>query len=160
MIKEAGAGKIIYNNNLLRFMGVSDDDNYKTVLYLLGAVLVALIMTGSVTLIYNSFSISLSERKKQTGLLASVGATKKQLAGSVFYEAFIITMIGLPLGFLFGIFGIGITLIYIDELFKSVISARDTVVLRLHLSYGAAATACLLSVITVYISVYTSSQVC
>ena len=39
----------------------------------------ALIMTGSIFLIYNSFTISLNERTRQFGILASVGATAGQV---------------------------------------------------------------------------------
>ena len=46
-------------------------------------LLLAVIMVGSVSLIYNSFSISLRERTAQFGLLASVGATRKQLRKSL-----------------------------------------------------------------------------
>ena len=57
--------------------GVSGYDNMLSVLIGMAAVLIGLIMFGSVSLIYNSFSISVSERTKQFGILKSIGATKK-----------------------------------------------------------------------------------
>ena len=50
-------------------------------------ILIAIIMFGSIALIGNSFSISVNERKRQYGLLSSIGATRKQLRRNVLYEA-------------------------------------------------------------------------
>ena len=59
------------------------------------------------------------ERKKQFGLFASIGTTRKQLRYSVFYEAFIVGIIGIPLGILSAYLGIGIVIAIIDKLLKS-----------------------------------------
>lgn len=99
-----------FNTELLRWYGTVDNDNFLPVLTGLSAILILIIMGGSVLLIYNAFSISLRERTVQFGLLSSLGATKKQLRHSVIYEAFIISAIGIPLGLFFGIGGIGVTL--------------------------------------------------
>ena len=56
------------NTDYLIFSGVSDDIGFNKVLYGLAGVLIALIMFGSISLIYNAFSISVSERTKQFGL--------------------------------------------------------------------------------------------
>lgn len=45
------------------------------VLLMFVIIFVLLIMLGSVSLIYSAFSISVSERTRQFGLLASIGAT-------------------------------------------------------------------------------------
>lgn len=44
------------------------------------AVILAVIIFASVALIYNAFGMSLSERTRYLGMLASVGATKAQKA--------------------------------------------------------------------------------
>lgn len=62
------------------------------------------------SLIHNAFSISISERTKQFGLLKSAGATRKQILRSVFFEAGILCIIGIPIGIICGVIGIGITL--------------------------------------------------
>ena len=67
-------------------------------------------MAGCSIVIYNSFAISVMERKKQFGLFSSIGATKSQLKKTVFYEAFLVSLIGIPLGVLSGIFGIWVVL--------------------------------------------------
>lgn len=74
------------------------------------AIILVIIMIASVVLIYNSFGMSLSERVRYLGMLASVGATKQQKKMSVYYEGFILGIIGIPVGIGAGILGIGITL--------------------------------------------------
>lgn len=74
------------------------------------AIILVIIMIASVVLIYNSFGMSLSERVRYLGMLASVGATKAQKKISVYYEGFILGAIGIPVGIGAGILGIGITL--------------------------------------------------
>jgi putative ABC transport system permease protein len=102
----AGGHSYIFNNNVLRFMGLSDDPGTKILtafLYAVGAIVIAIIMIGSIFLIYNSFNISLNERTQQFGILASVGATAKQLRNSVLFEGLCIGAIGIPIGVIIGI---------------------------------------------------------
>lgn len=79
-------------------------------LYGMSVILILLIMTGGVSLVYNSFAISVSDRTKQFGLLASIGATPRQLRSMVYREALILSSIGIPFGILSGIAGIGVAL--------------------------------------------------
>ena len=72
------------HDSLLDFSGSSSNSAFNAVLYSMGAVLMGLILIGSVSLIYNAFAISVSERSKQFGMLAGVGATSRQIRGSVF----------------------------------------------------------------------------
>ena len=56
---------VFFNNNVLRFLGLSNDGNdnlFNALLYSIGGVVIAIIMVGSIFLIYNAFSISLNER--------------------------------------------------------------------------------------------------
>ncbi len=105
------------NGQVLMYLGVSRYSGFSTMLTGLCAIVIGLIMFGSVSLIYNAFSISVSERTKQFGLLSSVGATKKQLKKMVFFEAFAVGIIGVPIGVIAGIVGIGVTLIFIGNKF-------------------------------------------
>lgn len=102
-----------FNGSLLRWLGVSDNDNFYTVAAGLMILLLAVIVTGSVTLIYNAFSISLRERTAQFGLLSSMGATKRQLRSAMRCEALFVSIVGIPLGILAGVGGIGVTLHFI-----------------------------------------------
>lgn len=142
------------NNDYLRICGVSDMDNYLTVFYSLAAILIGIIVFGSISLIYNAFSISVSERTKQFGLLSSIGATRKQMTKSVLYEAFTLSMIGIPLGILAGILGIGITFKFTEGLFKSFIGGGYNTVLHLSVTWQAIVIAALIGLITVLVSAY------
>lgn len=73
-------------------------------------VVLILIVIASVMLIYNAFGMSLSERVRYLGMLASVGATKSQKRKSVYFEGAILGASGIPVGILAGILGISITL--------------------------------------------------
>lgn len=99
-----------YNESLLAFYGESSFAGINETLTAVVAVVLFLIMAGCSIVIYNSFAISVMERKKQFGLFSSIGATKSQLKKTVFYEAFLVSLIGIPLGVLSGIFGIWIVL--------------------------------------------------
>ena len=88
------------NNDVLLYSGASRYNNFYYVLYSLAAILIGLIMFGSVSLIYNAFAISVSERTRQFGLLASIGATKRQSRKMVLYEALFVSSIGIPPGIL------------------------------------------------------------
>jgi len=143
---------IYVNGDLLRYQGVSDSDSFNSVLYGLAAILIALIMVGSILLIYNSFSISLSERSRQFGILSSVGATKRQLLRSVIFEGGFVGLIGIPIGIFSGILGIGITLLFIGDIFKSMSTAGLGI--SLHVSLESIAAAVLVGIFTILLSAY------
>lgn len=143
-----------YNNELLRVVGKSNQDNFNKVLYSLGAILIALIMVGSISLIYNSFAISVSERKKQFGLLSSAGATARQRRNSVFFEAFVIAAIGIPIGILSGITGIGVTLYLLKDLMSSFMNIGVSLDLTLSVSVPSVIIAALVALVTILLSAY------
>src|SRR5512143_3735512 len=99
---------ITYNEKLLPWMGASGRSNYVRSFLLIIAVLIALIVCGSVLVIYNAFAISIGERKKQFGMFASAGATSAQIRRIVLTEAGVIAAIGIPLGILGAIAGVAI----------------------------------------------------
>lgn len=99
----AESNTYVFNDNVLRFMGLSENNIFNTFLYSVGGILIILIMIGSIFLIYNSFNISLNERTHQFGILSSVGATAKQLRNSVLFEGICIGAIGIPIGIIMGI---------------------------------------------------------
>ncbi len=104
------AESIVYNENLLPWLGASGRTNYVGSFLLTLAVSIALIVCGSALVIYNAFAISIGERKKQFGMFASVGATAAQIRRIVLTEAGVIAAIGIPLGILGAIAGVGILL--------------------------------------------------
>lgn len=145
------------NNELLICYGAAKYNGFTNALYSIAAIIIVLIMFGSVSLIYNAFSISVSERTKQFGLLSSVGATRKQLRRSVFFEAGTVSLIGIPLGILVGIAGIGITLTLISDKFSSLAGSSD-VKMKLCVSLPAVVIACAVALVTVFISAWIPSK--
>ena len=145
---------IKYNNNVLAYYGVNKDGGFTEMLYGVCGILILVIGIGSILVIYNSFAISVSERKKQFGMLSSVGATKKQIRYSVLYEGALLGIIGIPLGVLSGIAGIGITLKIVDNLLKSIIDqSTGNFNLELVISWPAIIIAVILIIITILLSV-------
>lgn len=144
----------IINNSLLRYTGQSNDGTYNLVLYNLAAVLIGIIVFGSISLIYNAFSISVSERTKQFGLLSSIGATRHQMKRSVLFEAFFLSIIGIPLGILAGILGIGVTFKLIQGTFQALLGEGIHTELSLYVSWNAVIIAATLGLATVLISAY------
>ena len=55
------------NTKVLLYSGAARFDSFLTAFYSLAAIIIALIVFGSVSLIYNAFSISVSERTRQFG---------------------------------------------------------------------------------------------
>ena len=75
-----------------------------TLAVLFGAVIVIL-LTGYL-IIYNIFQISVVSDIRFYGLLKTIGTTKKQIRRLIRRQAFLLSVIGIPLGLLIG-FGIG-----------------------------------------------------
>ena len=145
-----------YNTKVLLYSGTAPFDSFLTAFYSLAAIIIALIVFGSVSLIYNAFSISVSERTRQFGLLSSVGATKKQLRKMVLFEALAVSAVGIPLGILVGIGGIGITLLLIGDKFFSIV--RVDIPMRLCVSWQAVVIAAVIALVTVLISAWIPSK--
>ena len=116
MAEGAGGVEYGYNNEHLKYLGISKNERAIAALNTVAGIVILLIIVGSVTVIYNAFAISVSERKKQFGLLAGIGATPGQIRRSVFFEGLILGTIGIPLGLLSGIGGIGVTLSVVNRL--------------------------------------------
>lgn len=146
----------IHNTDVLMYMGVSRYDSFLSVLSGLAAVVIVLIMTCSVSLIYNAFSISVSERTKQFGLLSSIGATKKQLRKMVLFEALAVSAVGIPLGILVGVGGIAITLMLIGHKFNSMVGGVP-IAMRICVTWQGILIAVIIALVTVLISAWIPS---
>lgn len=142
----------VLNDDVLRFMGLSGEKMITVLLSSIGGILIALVMLGSVFLIYNSFNISLNERTHQFGILMSVGATEKQLRNSVLFEGLCIGTIGIPIGILAGIPSIKLLLTLVAKNFAN--AMYDNVPLTLVVSVPALVAAVIISMITILISAY------
>lgn len=150
-----GSHATIFNDDVLRFMGLSDDSSDKiflSFLYAIGAIVIAIIMIGSIFLIYNSFNISLNERTHQFGILSSVGATSKQLRHSVLFEGLCIGAVSIPIGVLAGIGSTGLVISVVAKNFGNVMYSNVPLILTV--SVPAIIAAAAVSLVTILISAY------
>ena len=144
-----GVEKIESNTDLLRYQGVLNDATLQ-VLYTIGTVVIVIIVVSSVFVIRNSFSISVAEKNRQYGMLASVGATSKQIKKNVLFEGLSIGLIAIPLGILLGIVAIMILLQVVNYLLS------DMFVAGLNLEYSISIIPIIASVIISLITIYLS----
>ena len=105
-----------YNDSLLYYYGVAEDNNFIKGSIAILLIILILITVASVIVIYNAFAISVTERIKQFGLFSSIGATKKQLKYTIFFEVFVVGIIGIVLGLILSFIGINIILSVINKL--------------------------------------------
>ncbi|MCR4689820.1 MAG: FtsX-like permease family protein [Lachnospiraceae bacterium] len=78
--------------------------------FLVMIVALIIVIATSVVLIVNSIGMSLTERLRYLGMLASVGATARQKRFSVYFEGLVLGIIGIPVGLLCGYIGSKVTL--------------------------------------------------
>lgn len=117
-----GSSSLEYNDYLISMYGESRYENIIGSISGVLAIILSLISIGCIMVIYNSFAISVMERKKQFGLFASIGTTRKQLRHTVFFEALIVGTIGIIFGIICAYVGIGIVILVVNNLLKSAIS--------------------------------------
>lgn len=142
------------NHDLLMYSFNSFDSPFPVLVFGLLSILIGLIVFGSVSLIYNSFSISVSERTKQFGILKSIGATKKQIRKTVLYEATVLCIIGIPIGLISGCLGIAITFYFLSDSISTFLADLTDLKMQFVFSPLAIITASLISFVTVIISAY------
>lgn len=115
-----------------------------------------IIVITSVFCIKNSFDISITEKTRQYGMLRSIGATKKQIKKNVFYEGFILGLIGIPLGLLLGLFASKLLIIISNYFLKDMISNGFKLVLSFSLI--SILFAIILGIVTIYFSSLKSAK--
>lgn len=148
--------KIKINKELLSFQGASLDDETLKTIYGLGAFIMGIVLVSSVFVIRNGFAISITERLKQYGMLSSIGATKKQIKKSVYFEGFILGLIGIPLGILSGIFAIYILVNVVNYILKDYVSSGT--LLTYGISWPAIVVSIIVSVVTIWLSCRNSAK--
>lgn len=133
---------------------ILENDETMVTLLSFSSVIMAIIIIASIMLIYNAFGISVSERSRYLGMLASVGATKAQKRRSVYFEGAVLGAFGIPLGFLAGIGGMAVTFRLLEPVFaKSGLNYENTS-FTLSFPWWIIPVIALLSVITIAISAY------
>lgn len=114
--------RVEYNTSLLALHGTSNYSNLINSMAGMLIIMLSLVSIACVIVIYNSFAISVMERKKQFGLFSSIGATKRQIKSTVLYEAMIVSLIGIPLGILSAYLGIYVVVLIMNNLLKGMFS--------------------------------------
>src|SRR5574344_911193 len=112
---------IEFNDDILYVYGGSRYGNFNDTMVGIMSVILSIIGIGCIMVIYNSFAISVMERKKEFGILSSVGTTKKQIMLSVLYEALIVGSIGIILGLIASFLGIGILIKTINYILRDML---------------------------------------
>ncbi|OBZ09049.1 cell division protein FtsX [Bacillus sp. FJAT-27264] len=144
--------RVQFNNDLLHYYGLSKNKTSYSTIYSLSVILIAVIMIGSVSLIYNAFAISVSERSRHLGMLASVGATKRQKRNAVFFEGVVIGAISIPLGILCGLAGMGIIFWFMNAMIQGALWTTEK--LTLIVTPLTLLIICVVSILTIFISTY------
>lgn len=147
-----GIEEVIFNDELLRYHGIVEGDNLNRTFISLVTIIIAIIVVGSVSLINNAFAISVSERSRYLGMLASVGATKRQKRNSVYFEGVMIGLISIPLGLIAGIGGIAITLSLLNGILQNVLNLRTE--LTVVVTPMSIILTIIISMLTIFISVF------
>lgn len=114
-------GEIEYNSSLLALYGESTYGNVMSSMLSMMIIMLALVSIGCIIVIYNSFAISVMERKREFGLLSSIGTTKKQFMYMVFFEALVVGVIAIILGVLCAYVGIGVVLLIVNNLIGDIL---------------------------------------
>ncbi|WP_186577894.1 ABC transporter permease [Aquibacillus kalidii] len=156
LAEEHDIENIGYNDALLRLYGVTDNDSLRTTLFSLVGIIMVVIFIGSVALIYNAFAISVSERSRHLGMLASVGATKKQKRNSVFFEGAIIGLISIPIGVIAGLGGMAITFYFINTFIDGALGISQK--FKVIATPMSILVACVVSIVTIFISTYSPAR--
>ena len=139
---------VMTNRGLLRWQGVVGDNTLR-MLYGIAGVIISIIILTSIFVIKNGFAISVIERTKDYGILASIGATKKQIRKSVLFEGFILGLVSIPIGIIAGLFAV-YTLIFVVN--TIIAEALFIVPMAYIIPYTAILISILLGVITIYLS--------
>jgi putative ABC transport system permease protein len=112
----------VFTNQELKAYITRITDQWFGLTYIQLAVAVLVAVLG----IINTLTVSITDRRRELGVLQAVGALRNQVRGTIWLEAIAIGAVGLAIGLLFG----GVALYYSLEM-----SARDIAGLRLAYAY-------------------------
>ena len=129
------------------------DGSFKT-LFTVAAVVALIIILTSVYCIKNSFNISITEKIRQYGMLASVGATRRQIKSSVKTEAAMLGVVGIPVGTMSGI----LASLVLVKVVNTLSAGWLNFALSFHTSLPALILAVIMSIATIYFSATGSAR--
>ena len=115
------------NKNLLRLQNAnlqgyeSSTDNVLSTLEMMRNVLIGIVAISGIIIMYNSFNLSLVERRKQYGILKSLGIKNSSLYIIILFEALVLSVVGIVIGYLCGMLGDYLVIGYINNTLVNVI---------------------------------------
>lgn len=145
---------IYMNGFLISYECVFPIDGTFKALFTVATVVALIIILTAVYCIKNSFNISITEKIRQYGMLASVGATRRQIKSSVKTEAAMLGVVGIPVGTMSGILASLILVKVVNALSAGWLNFA----LSFHTSLPALILAVILSIATIYFSATGSAR--
>lgn len=142
------------NKDLLRYKGFALSDQYMGLLFSLVTIIITIIIIASIFVIRNSFAISITEKTKLYGMLASVGATSKQIRHNVLFEGYVLGIIGIPAGLLLGTGVIYLLVVILNALLGSMLNG---IYFAFALPWWVAAVSAVLSAVIILLSTLSSA---
>ena len=145
--------KYAYETNieLLKWSGVTEQSYIMKKYSCLAAIVIGIIITTSVFVIKNSFEMSISQKIKQYGILASIGATGKQIKNNAILEGMILGLIAIPIGILLGILATYI-LMQLTTLFIGKVAFQDPITCAFYIPFTVIILSVILGFVTIYLS--------
>ncbi|MGL5478519.1 MAG: ABC transporter permease [Clostridium sp.] len=98
-LSEKEINNIGFNEKLLT---LSLKDGLPKSMTRIAIIVIGLIMLSTITVIYNSFNLSIIERIREFGVLKAIGITGKQMKLILFKEGFLMCLISIPIGIIIG----------------------------------------------------------
>ena len=145
---------IYMNGYLISYECVFPIDGSFKALFTVAAVVALIIILTSVYCIKNSFNISITEKIRQYGMLASVGATRRQIKSSVKTEAAMLGVVGIPVGTMSGI----LASLVLVKVVNALSAGWLNFALSFHTSLPALILAVIMSIATIYFSATGSAR--
>lgn len=153
-ISEKELAKSKYTFDVNRYLVMLETNAYgdssMKALLVLSSIVTVIIIVTSVYCIKNSFNISITEKTKEYGILKSVGATTSQIKKSVYYEAFLLGCVGIPIGVISGVLASFILIHVVNFFIKNMFVGNEYLIFKI--SYLSIVISIILSIVTIFMS--------
>ena len=124
-----GSIKMAVNKSLLRLQNAnlqgyeSSTDNVIATLEMMRNVLIVIVAVSGIIIMYNSFNLSLIERRKQYGILKSLGIKNSSLYVMILFETLVLSVAGIVIGYICGMIGDYLVVGYINDTLVNMIKS-------------------------------------
>ena len=145
--------KSFLNDDLLRVYGAGGIEQNTVILSVVILAALLIVAALSAVLIRSIFSVSVTERTREFGLLSSIGTTPKQIRSLVRREALFFLVTALPLGLAAGVLGAGRLLARYRGILINQFTFGESIPVSVRLSPAALIAASLICALTVFLSV-------